>query len=259
MIVTIHQPDFLSWLGFFNKVTLSDLLVIGDHVQYRSNGYQNRNRIKTVKGSQWLTIPIVHSWGEPIYKVRALDQEQNGSMWNDVHLRTLQVNYGKAKYYDQYIGIFEKIYKKRIALLSDYNLEFMNAIFEILGIKIPIRKTSEMTLTQSKTDLIVEIIQKVGGDRYLSGLKGSKYMDESVLESNGIKLLYNNYEHPVYTQQFMQQGFLSNMSVIDLIFNHGPESLDIIKSGFRGFELTSDQRMAVVNVRDAVKKIEGFG
>lgn len=256
MIVTIHQPDFLPWLGFFNKVIHSDLLVIGDHVQYRNHGYQNRNRIKTAKGAQWLTIPILHDGGEAINKVKTMDKEQNGIMWNDLHLRTLQVNYGKAKYYDQYIGTFEKIYRKRAALLADCNLELMNAVFDILGISISMRRTSEMTLATSKTDLIIEILQKVGGDEYISGLKGSKYMDESIFEKNGIKLLYNNYDHPVYNQQFMQHGFLSNMSIIDLLFNHGPESLDIIKSGFRGFELSEEQKAASVNVKDAVRRIE---
>lgn len=239
MIISIHQPDFLPWLGFFNKARLSDLLVIGDHVQYRNKGYQNRNKIKTTKGAQWLTIPIIHNWGQAIKDVGINETEQNGVSWDELHLRTLQVNYGKAPFYDKYIGIFEKIYRRRIKLLADNNLEFLKAVFEILGINIPIKKTSEMTLSKSKTELIVEICKTVGADSYLSGMGGAQYMEESLFEKNGLKLLFNNYEHPVYNQQFMNSGFLPNMSIIDLIFNHGPESFEITKSGFKGFELNS--------------------
>lgn len=235
----------------------SDLLVIGDDVQYRNHGYQNRNRIKTAKGAQWLTVPIVHDWGQAINQVRTLQKEQNGVMWHDQHLRTLQVNYGKAPNYDKYIGIFEKIYKSQIEFLAELDLELMKAIFDILRLEnVQIKKTSEMELKESKTDLIIEILQKVGGDSYLSGLKGAKYMDEGLFAKNGIRLLYNNYEHPIYNQQFMQHGFLSNMSVIDLIFNHGPDSLAIIKSGFKGYDLSEEQKVAmVINVRDSVKNI----
>ncbi|HXX05310.1 MAG TPA: WbqC family protein, partial [Candidatus Bathyarchaeia archaeon] len=229
----------MPWLGFFNKARLSDLLVIGDHVQYRNKGYQNRNKIKTTKGAQWLTIPIVHNWGQAIKDVGINETEQNGVSWDELHLRTLQVNYGKAPFYDKYIGIFEKIYRRRIKLLADNNLEFLKAIFEILGINVPIKKTSEMTLSKAKTELIVEICKTVGADAYISGMGGSQYMEESLFEQNGLKLLFNNYEHPVYNQQFMNSGFLPNMSIIDLIFNHGPESLEITKSGFKGFELNS--------------------
>jgi hypothetical protein len=239
MITSIHQPDFLPWLGFFNKIRLCDLLVIGDHVQYRNKGYQNRNRIKTAKGAQWLTVPIVHNWGQTINKVKILSREQDGNMWDDLHLKTLQVNYGKAPFYDKYIGIFEKIYRKKIELLADCNIEFLKTIFDILGIDIQMKRTSEMNLKGSKTDLIIEICKIVGTDTYLSGMIGAKYMDENIFKQNGIKLLYNNYEHPTYDQQFMKLGFIQNMSVIDLIFNHGPQSFEIIKSGFKGFELNT--------------------
>lgn len=235
MIITIHQPDFLPWLGFFNKIRLADLFVIGDHVQYRNKGYQNRNRIKTSKGAQWLTIPIVHNWGQPINKVKILSREQDGNMWNDLHLKTLQVNYGKAPFYDKYIEIFEKVYKKNDHLLADVNLDFLKSIFGILGIDKPMVKTSEMNLVENKTELIVEICKKTGADSYLSGMGGAKYMDENVLQENKIKLLFNKYEHPTYNQQFMKLGFIPNLSVIDLIFNHGDQSMGIIESGFKGF------------------------
>ena len=236
MMICIHQPDFLPWLGFFSKIIHSDMFVVGDHVQYRNKGFQNRNRIKTPNGAQWLSVPIIHDWGQAINKVQILDREQNGIFWSNLHLRTLQVNYGKAPYYDNYIGTFEKIYKRGHKLLADINMEFLKAVFEILGIDVQMKKTSEMNLTKSKTELIVEICQTLGADAYLSGLKGAEYMDMNLLEKNRIKIVYNHYEHPTYAQQYTKLGFLSNLSVIDLIFNEGPKSPEIIKSGFREFQ-----------------------
>ena len=225
----------MPWLGFFNKASASDLLVIGDHVQYRNKGYQNRNRIKTSKGWQWLTVPIVHDWGQPINKVKIKTDQQNGTFWYEQHLRTLQVNYGKAPFYEKYAGVFDRVYRAQHEMLADFNLALLDVFFDILGIHVKIKRTSEMTLSQSKTDLIIEICKSVRATSYLSGAKGAAYMDETLFPKNGIELLYNNYEHPVYNQQFMQLGFLPNMSMIDLIFNHGPGSLEIIKKGFRGF------------------------
>ncbi len=216
------------------------MFIIGDHVQYRNRGYQNRNKIKTAQGERWLTVPIIHNWGEPINKIHILNREQNGYVWDDLHLTLLKNNYSKTPYYDKYIGIYEKIYRKKMDLLSDNNIEFLKATFEILGLDVAsMVKTSSWDLQGKKTDLIVEICQKVGADSYLSGLGGANYLDLQVIADNKIKLLYNNFQHPTYNQQFSKLGFTPNMSIIDLIFNHGPESLEIIKSGFKGFESNS--------------------
>lgn len=206
-------------------------------MQFRNRGFTNRNRIKTAQGPKWLTIPISHDWGQPINKIHILNREQNGYVWDELHLLTLKINYSKAPFYDKYIGTYEKIFKKRIELLADCNLELLKATFEILGIDIQMVKTSNWNLQGKKTDLVVEICQKIGADTYISGLGGANYLDKQILIDNKIKLLYNTYEHPTYNQQFTNLGFIPNMSILDLIFNHGPDSLNIIKSGSRESEL----------------------
>jgi hypothetical protein len=238
LIVTIHQPDFLPWLGFFNKVSLSDTLVIADHVQYRDDGFQNRNKIKTSQGPQWLTIPIIRDSGQPIFKVKVSTAKKSGKSWSDLHLLTIQRNYARAPFYEQYIGLFQEIYSRPYELLADYNVEFIQTALNILGIQhVKILRTQQMNLQESKTGSVIEICKLVGGDKYISGIRGTRYLDEKSLDENGIKLLYNHYDHPTYNQQFMKFGFVPSMSIIDLLFNHGPESLKILKSGFRGFEL----------------------
>jgi len=233
-MITIHQPDFIPYLGFFNKARLCDSLVIGDHVQYRNKGFQNRVKIKASNGANWLTLPITHNWGQSISSVK-ISKQQNDLSWNEKHLKTLQISYGKARFFDDYIDKFESIYKKNYELLADLNLEFIKLVFEILGINIPIKKTSEMNLTKSKTDLIIEICKNVGADAYLSGMGGAKYMDESIFKENEINLFYSKYDHPTYRQQFMDLGFIPGLSIVDLIFNEGPESIKVLESGFHGF------------------------
>ena len=231
MQVSIHQPDFIPWLGFFDKIRLSDLFIIGDNVQFRKKGWTNRNQIKTANGVSWLTIPVHQELGQPINVVKIRKDSQNNMEWYETHLRTLQVNYGKSKFFDEYIGHIEKIYHKKHEFLADFNLELLDMILKILDINVPILKLSEMNLKGEKTELIVNICKKIGADSYLSGKGGANYMDENLIKSNNIKLVYHKFNHPEYEQRFMKLGFIPNMSIIDLLFNEGPNSLNIIKSG----------------------------
>lgn len=240
MIATIHQPDFLPWLGFFNKAVLCDTFVIADHVQYRDDGFQNRNRIKTAQGSQWLTVPVVREYGLPIYKVKVSTHKQGSKTWKDLHLMTIQRNYAKAPYYSSGIKAIEEIYRREYTYLYEYNIAFIESIFSMLGISPKVVVTHDMDLKESKTNSVIEICRRIGADSYISGIRGTRYIEDNHLSENNIRLLFNNYEHPTYNQQFMKLGFVPNMSVIDLLFNYGHQSLDILKSGFRGFELKSD-------------------
>ena len=232
-MITIHQPDFIPYLGFFNKVRLCDVLVIGDHVQYRNKGFQNRVKIKSSNGANWLTVSNTHHMGQQISLVK-ISKEQD-EFWYEKHLKTLQICYGKAKFFDEYIGRFESTYKKDFEFLADLNLDFIKTVLEILGYNIPIKKTSEMNLTKTKNELIIEICKNIGADSYLSGMGGANYIDESIFKKNGIKLFYSKYDHPTYNQQFMNLGFIQGLSILDLIFNEGSESSRILESGFQKF------------------------
>ncbi len=232
-IATIHQPEFIPYLGFFNKVRLSDILIIGDAVQYRKEGFQNRVKIKFSKGGSWLTVPITYNFGQLINSVKIGESEMEP--WYEKHLGILHSCYGKTKFFNEYIEKFESIYKKKYEFLADLNIDFIKTILEILGYEIPIKRMSQMNLTKGKNEGIIEICKEVGADSYLSGMGGKKYNDEPLLNLNGIKLLYNKYEHPKYHQQFMNLGFISGLSTLDLIFNEGPESKTILESGFQEF------------------------
>jgi hypothetical protein len=234
--ITIHQPDFLPWLGFFNKVSLCDILVLGDHVQYEDGGFRNRNKIKTANGPQWLTVPVSNKFGTPINKVPISYAERNGRLWSDVHLKTLERSYSRSKYFDSVYSIIEGAYQKKYEFLADLNVELLKRVLEFLNLNIPIKRTSELNLNASKTESIVEICKTLKADSYVSGPGGKNYVDYPLIERSEITILFPKYEHPTYTQQYMKLGFLSHMSIIDLLFNEGPSSLSIIKSGFTGFE-----------------------
>jgi hypothetical protein len=232
-MITIHQPDFIPYLGFFNKARLCDVLVIGDHVQYSDKGYTNRVKIKSSNGANWLTVSNTHRFGQSINEIKI--SKERDEFWYEKHLKTLQFCYGKTKFFDDYIGKFESVYKKKYELLADLNLDFIKTVLEILGYDVPIKKTSEMNLTKSKNEGIIEICKNLGEDSYLSGMGGKRYIDESIFKQNDIKLFFNKYEHPTYNQQFMDLGFIQGLSILDLIFNEGTNSCSVLESGFQGF------------------------
>ncbi|MBU1996568.1 MAG: WbqC family protein, partial [Candidatus Omnitrophica bacterium] len=106
MIVSIHQPQYLPWLGYFDKIIRSDVFVLLDNVQFKKNDWQNRNKIKTSQGAQWITVPIIHDFGQSISDT----QTNNTVNWKEEHLKTLTINYSKSKYFKKYISLFEEAY-----------------------------------------------------------------------------------------------------------------------------------------------------
>lgn len=221
----------MPWLGFFDKINNSDVFILADHVQFRNDGFQHRNKIKTAQGPTWLTVPVRHNGFVPLNKVRISRGDSASKPWYDRHLRTLEHSYGKAPYYDKYIGIIEEIYKRDYELLSDLNTELIKAILKILGIKTKIVMSEEAGVTSGKTEGIIEAAKATGADTYVSGIRGTRYLDEARLRENGINVVYRNYEHPVYNQLYMKIGFVPQMSIVDLLFNHGDDSLSIISNG----------------------------
>ncbi len=230
MLISIHQPDFIPWLGLFNKIQQSDLFVIGDTVQFRKRGWTNRNQIKTANGPIWITVPVHQHLGQPINDVKIRTQQQGGKNWFDNHLRTLQISYSKSKFYDKYIGIYEKIFKKSHEYLFSLNIDLIKATMEILGIDVPIKLLSDLNITSKKTQLAIDICDAVGADSYLSGTGGRNYLDENLLKTSGIKMFYNDFVHPEHKQLFMKLGFFPNMSILDILFNCGEKTPDILKS-----------------------------
>lgn len=225
MIVVIHQPEFLPWLGFFDKIDKADLFVVMDHVQFEPRYFQNRNKIKTAEEWQWLTVPVTQQRFQNINEVRTYDETR----WKAKHWNALVVNYSKSKYFAKYADFFQQVYTRDWELLVDLNLYLIQNLMNMLGLNTPIVRSSALDLREGarKTDLLIDICRVVGGDTYLSGVGGKNYMEMEKFEKERIEVIFQEFKHPTYPQLFGE--FLPYMSVIDLLFNCGDRSLDIIR------------------------------
>lgn len=229
MIVTIHQPQYLPWLGYFDKADRAEVFILLDDVQFKKNEWQNRNKIRTSQGWQWLTVPVLHDFGQKINEVRI----NNKIDWKKSHFKALQMNYSKAPFYHQYIAEFELIYKKDWEFLVDINVYFIERMLEFLGMKTKIVLSSQFKVMEDATQRLVELCRKYKATTYISGKDGQKYMDDKLFKESNIQIVTQDYRHPVYSQQWnneSEKGFLSHMSIVDVLFNHGPDSLKIIRN-----------------------------
>lgn len=229
MVVGIHQPEHLPWLGFFHKMYLSDIFVLLDNVQYEKNYFQNRNRIRTSKGFCWTTVPVLTKGrsSQLINEVRinALEREWPQKIWG-----TLEQNYRKAPFFGDYAPSLTKIYcDRKWDKLVDLNISIINQLAKWQGIKTPLVRASNMGVEGKSTDLLLRICQELKASVYLAGKSGRDYLDESKFTDKNIQVFYQNFVHPVYQQQY--SPFMPQMSVIDLLMNHGKESLRIITEG----------------------------
>jgi hypothetical protein len=227
MIVTVHQPEHLPWLGFFDKMRQADVFVLLDTTQYVKRDFQNRNRIKTKNGPVWLTVPV-HQSGKSRQDIDILDVEicydrnWRGRCWN-----TIFQNYSKAPHFEMHQGFFEDLYTQHWSKLVDLNTYIIRYIATQLGITTPLVKASELgTYGRGGTNIIFSICHELGASAYLSGKHGKDYLDETLFQEHGIEVRYQQFEHPVYPQ--IGDEFVSHMSAIDLLCNCGERSLDII-------------------------------
>ncbi|MCK4994635.1 MAG: WbqC family protein [Candidatus Omnitrophica bacterium] len=230
MIVSVHQPQYIPWLGYFDKIDKSDCFVFLDTVQYKKREYQNRNRVRTKDSWIWLTVPVITkgSSHQSLSDV-LIDNETD---WANEHCKSLQSWYGHASYFKDYFPFFEDLYKKNWEKLIDLNINVIKYLLGALNIDTQIYLESEIGTSKKSTERIIEICQKLKADKYLSGAGGKDYLQEGLFAKDGIDLKYQIFEHPNYKQQFMsnEHAFESYMSVLDLLFNAGKQSLSIIRN-----------------------------
>jgi hypothetical protein len=223
-VVAIHQPQFLPWLGYFDKLDRCDVFCLLDTVQYKKNEFQNRNRIKTAQGWQWLTVPATYRFPQRINEV-GVNQTVD---WQRKHAQALKTNYGKAPYFGTYFASFEKFYQQSYELLAEVNVACIRLLMELLGLERKLVLSSSLPVeTEDPTLRLVEICRTLDGDTYLSGRDGAKYMDLDVFKSHQIIVAFQDFTHPEYPQCY--GTFEPNLSVVDLLFNCGPDSLTIIR------------------------------
>ncbi|MBD3379955.1 MAG: hypothetical protein GF408_05775 [Candidatus Omnitrophica bacterium] len=225
MKIAIHQPQYMPWLGYFDKMDRADVFVVLDDVQFKKNEWQNRNRIRTADSWQWMTVPVIHHFGQTISSA-AIDNHSN---WKKKHLKALESNYARACFYDEHMPFFREIYSREWTSLCELNCCIIDRIKALVGITADTLRSSSMEITGSSTRRLADICLALEADTYISGAGGRDYLDLSLFEEAGIKVEFQEYRHPVYEQVF--EGFFPYMSAVDLLFCKGPESLEIIRSG----------------------------
>ena len=228
MIVSINQPAYLPWLGYFHRIVASELHIVLDHVQFEKNSFTNRNKIRTANGWCWLTVPV-HTKGRmgdlAINELRTA----GAGKWRHKHWQSIRFNYAKAPYFSDHAAFFEGIFQNEWPKLAPLTTEITIYILEALGIETEILYSSEMNVRGNKHELVLNLCKTVDADVYLSGPLGRDYLNEGDFRAAGMELRYDEFRHPVYAQ--VQDGFEPFMAAVDLLFNHGPDSLRILRDG----------------------------
>jgi hypothetical protein len=225
MRVFVHQPEYIPWLGFFDKLARCDTYVIYDDAQYQHGGFHNRNRIRTPQGWEWLTVPIMHGHPQTIKDVKIADHQ-----WKNRQIDKITLCYDRTPYFKEYFPILKEAITQNHELLINLNLHLIKVITEVLKIKVPMLRSSEFPYDgEEKTEKLVSMCKFLGADAYLCGSGGKAYVNEALFAEAKIKVQYHSYMHPIYRQRF--EGFQPNMSIIDLLFNVGPAAKEILLKG----------------------------
>jgi hypothetical protein len=225
VIVTIHQPEHLIWLGLIDKISQADVFVILDNVQFEKNNVQNRNKVRTKEGWTWLTVPLKkHPYDTLIKDVEIASD----SDWQTRNLNLIKNNYRKAPFFNDYYSQVEEIVRNGQRYLAELNIELIRFVLTSFSVKTKVVIASEAGYygPKFKENANLEICKTLKTDVYISGAGGKNYLDTSLFDAVGTKVVFQKFQHPVYVQQF--EPFLSCMSSIDLLFNCGLQSREIL-------------------------------
>jgi hypothetical protein len=230
--IAIMQPTYLPWIGYFDLIDRVEAFVLLDNVQFEKQSWQQRNRIRTAKDLEWLSIPILNTGhsGQLICDTRIASLQFVGK-----HLRALKMNYGRVRFFNEIFPEFDRCLNEAAAsgMLADLNLGLIRWLVQKLGITTPLHVSSQMGCEGRRSGLLVNICQRLGADEYLSPVGSADYLreDRGQFDQAGIRVWLHGYEHPVYRQLYLP--FLPYACVMDLLFNEGPRALEIIRSGRR--------------------------
>ena len=224
MRIAILQPGYLPWLGFFDQLWRSDRFVIYDDVQYTRRDWRSRNRIKTPKGELWLSVPIVNRGRfHQLINEAEIDYSQN---WTHKHLGTITNSYHRTPYFEKYYPKLAEVFNLKPKYLLELDMSLIHICADWLNINAEIIFSSKLNISGNSTERLVKICQHLKATHYLTGNAAKDYLDESMFSKANIELEYHDYKHPFYKQLY--PPFIPYLSIVDLLFNHGQDSLAIL-------------------------------
>lgn len=225
MRVTIHQPEHMPWLGFFHKINMADVYVTLDNVQFRKDYFHNRNQIRAANGKTWITVPVKNKNAIQIIKDVEISYDHK---WIKRYSNLIDQNYAKSPFYERYIHDLVSIIKNSYSYLCALNIDIIKFLLKNLGIQTKVVHACELQLPHCKGPTAVNwhICKALNAKTYISGISGKEYLDETPFKKDNINVEYQEFHHPIYEQLY--KPFVPLMSVIDLLFNYGEKSLDVI-------------------------------
>ena len=223
-VVAIHQPQYLPWIPYIDKINSCDIFVYLDNVQFQKNGVQNRNQIKTPQGASWLTVPVHANLTETIATTKICDRQ-----WQKKHLKTLQQNYARARFAELLSQEFQPLLERPWEYLADLNIAVTEWLLKFFDVNCTRVRASQLEVTGSKDDLILNICQAVGATAYLSGQGAKSYQNKAKFSDLGIVLMYQDFQNQPYAQCYPKTGFVTDLSAIDLVLNLGYEAKTMVK------------------------------
>lgn len=217
-VVVIHQPDFAPYLGFFHRFLHADFYIALDHVQfvYGSRAWTHRDKIKTEQGAKWLTVSVKKAPRDTAINRVELSVDAG---WRQNNLRLLEQNYRKAPFYGELMPELERLYAQPFHLLRDFNMALIEMLMDMLDVRLPWVWSSSLDPVGAKNELLVDLARKASATHYLSGVGARDYFQPEPFAKAGIEVIWQNFTHPVYAQQFGE--FVPYLSALDVLFNHG--------------------------------------
>lgn len=232
MICAVHQPNYIPYLGFFDKYKKADIFVLYDTAQYSKNDYHNRNKIKIQQGSKWLTIPVAVHLGQKVREAKIADQNFVGK-----HLSILKQAYGEADYFKDTFPKLEQLYRSlRNEFLVDVTIPLLQYFFDIIDDQKRVVLASELEIDPSikNSAALIAMCKKLGAHTYVSGVGAKEYLDPHMFAENDINVVWQDFEHPSYKQ--VGGGFVPYMSVVDAYCNLGSRGVQQILENIQAGE-----------------------
>lgn len=228
MIAASHQPQFVPYLGFFHKISRCDLLIVLDDVQFMERGHQHRNQIKMQTGTQWLTVPVRQKRGQLIHEVQI---DGADTRWRKKHWAALVSNYSPSPFWKQLSPSLQPILLEGTQTrLIDLDLDLLRWVNAQLGLEVAMRLSSELGGSGDANERHIHLCKAVGAEVYYSGPGAKAYLDVAKFAAAGIEIRFQDYTGKPYAQCFSKLGFIPNLSVLDALFNLGPQARALISS-----------------------------
>ena len=230
MLVAIHQPHYVPWLGYLDRMARADLFIVLDHVQFERRNYQNRTMIRCEGESKWLTVPVVQLSQKERIVDKQVDNSEGGSRaWGPTHFKTLRYAYRKAPYFEMYAPRLQEILEARWDRLVDLDLAMLEFLRDVFEIRTPLKRSSEMRAEGARSDLLLNLCREIGPKTtFFGGLGGSRgYLDLAAFEAAGIGVQWQQFQHPTYPQ-CGPGAFTPGLMSLDFLFNCGPLGREIL-------------------------------